>query len=187
MFRFIFPIILLFFSASLYFDYIVPSSDKIEVLNKDIKKTNIALDTQKGDIEETLAKLKEDKESIDPEKIKKLNRLVPQQSDFDEAVFANDMNNIAIRHGMVINNIQLSNQSSVTKNSDSADNTDNINGGYGMFKMQFSVESSYKEFIKFMKEIEQNEQLMDVNVTSFQGKDEGDYNYSVALTTYWLK
>jgi len=199
MFRFIFPIILLFFAASLYFDYIKPSALRIEVLSEDIKKMDVALDTQKADIEKALAELKKDKDSIDLKDIEKLDRLVPKQNDFDEAVFVNDMNNIAIKHGMVIKNMQLSNQSSATNDTnntenaggsddtDNADSSDDIKGDYGTFKLQFSVDSTYKEFIKFMKAIERNEQLMDVNITSFQGTDEGDYSYRVALTAYWLK
>ncbi len=188
MFRFIFPIILLFFATSLYFDYISPSSDKIETLNEDIRKTNTALAVQRKDIEEILAELKNNKDSIDPEKIEKFNRLVPQQEDFDEAVFVNDMNNIAIKYGMVINNIQVSSQSKIADSTaDNATDDNNGDSGYGTFKIQFTFDSSYKKFVEFMKAIERNEQLLDVNITSFQAKDEGDYSYNVALTTYWLK
>ena len=191
MFKFILPTILLFFSISLYVSYIGPGFDEIGDLNKDIEMASSTLAIQKERIETELAELKSHIDSIDIKDKEKLDRLVPRQDDFNEAGFINDMNNIAIKHSLVIDGVSFSNQSSLIGNTDSTGDTDNTagnrTGDYGTFKMNFGVESTYKEFILFMKDIERNEQLIDVDVTSFSTADTGVYNYSVSLSTYWLK
>ena len=179
MFRFILPITFIFFAASLYFSYIGPGFDKIDAINKDISSLNKTLSKQKKDIDKKLAELEKQTDSISPEDEKKLDRLVPQKSDFDEAGFVNDMNNIASLHNVEqLDSVQFSSQLNAA--------TDNNTEEYGTFKMRFNVEGTYDEFIAFMKDVERNEQLIDVDITSFQSTDTGIYKYGVSLVTYWL-
>ena len=177
MFKFILPITFIFFAASLYFSYIGPGFNKIDVINKDIDALKDTLSIQKEEVKEKLADLKEQMDSITLEDEEKLDRLVPEKNDFDEARFVYDMNTIAFMHNMRIDKVQFSSQPS-TIDSDSRD--------YGTFQMRFNVEGAYDKFIAFMEDIERNEQLIDVNITSFQSKETGIYNYGVSLVTYWL-
>ncbi len=179
MFRFILPITFIFFAASLYFSYIGPGFDKIDAVNKEIDSLNGTLSKQKKDIDKRLVELKKQMDSISSEDEEKLNRLVPQKNDFDEAGFVNDINNIASLHNVEqLDSVQFSSQLNVAAD-------DNIES-YGTFKMRFNIEGTYDEFIAFMKDIEKNEQLIDVDITSFQSTDEGIYDYGVSLITYWL-
>lgn len=184
MFRFILPTILLLFAASLYISYISPGFDEIKEIRQDIQTASSTLAVRKEEIEDELTKLKNKVDSISPENKAKLARLIPLQEDFDDAGFVNDMNNIAIRHNLVVDGVQFSSQSVVAADG-------NISGNafenYGTFKMSFGVESTYKEFILFMYDIEKNEQLIDVDLTSFKTSDTGIYKYEVSLVTYWLK
>ena len=166
MFRFILPITFIFFAASLYFSYIGPGFNKIDVINKDINILNDTLSIQKKEVKEKLAELKKKMDSISPEDEEKLDRLVPLRDDFDEAGFVYDMNTIAFIHNMRIDDVQFSNQSSAI--------IDDVRD-YGIFQMRFNVEGTYDKFIAFMKDIERNEQLLDVNVTSFQSAETGIY------------
>ena len=179
MFRFILPTTFIFFAISLYFSYIGPSFNKIEAINTNIASLNETLSFQKKEIDDKLAELNEQLESISLEDEEKLYRLVPQKSDFDEAGFINDMNNIASLHNMRLDGVQFSNQSSIISEGDDTED-------YGVFNMRFNVEGTYNKFITFMKDIEKSEQLLDVGITSFQSTDTGIYNYGVSLVTYWL-
>ena len=178
MFRFILPITFIFFAASLYFSYISPSFNKIDAINEDIVSFKNTLSKKEGEIDKKLAELEEQTDRIGPEDEEKLNRLVPKKSDFDEAGFVNDVNNIASLHNMRLDGVQFSNQSSVIIGDDIKN--------YGTFKMRFNIEGTYGKFIAFMKDIERNEQLIDVDITSFQSAETDIYNYGVSLVTYWL-
>ena len=189
MLRFIFPIVLLLFAASLYISYIGPGFDEIKEIKQDIQTASSTLAVRKKEIEDELSKLKSKVDSIDSEDQEKLARLIPQQEDFDEAGFVNDMNNIAIMHKLVIEGVRFSNQLTTA---DGADNdaggvSEDVFGDVGIFSMSFGVESTYDEFILFMNDIEKNEQLIDVDLMSFNTSDTGVYKYEVSLVTYWLK
>ena len=179
MFKFILPITFIFLAVSLYFSYINPGFDKIDAINKEIVSLNDTLSEKEEEIDKKLAKLKKQMASISSEDEEKLDRLVPQRSDFDEAGFVNDMNNIASLHDMKqLDDVQFSNQSSTVIDEDFKD--------YGTFKVRFNIEGAYDKFIVFLKDIEKNEQLVDVEVTSFQSDETGVYKYGVSLVTYWL-
>ncbi len=185
MIRLILPITLLFFAVSLYFSYFVPSFNKINILNEDINRATNTLNVQKKQIEERLIELKGQINSIDSKDIEKLNRLLPQQEDFNEAEFINEINDIAAKHGMAVEGVQFSSNQSNLANKE-------INGSieyYGTFKMNFNITGTYRKFVDFMKDIERSEQLTDVDISSFQSnqtENEDSYKYSVSITTYWL-
>jgi len=178
MFRFILPITFLFFAGSLYFDYISPSFDKIDAVNKEVADLKGTLDTKREKINERIAELEKQMESISPEDEERLNVLVPLKSDFDEAAFISNMNSIASLHNMKLKGVQFSGGPKKTLE-DSAE-------AYGSFTMRFNVEGSYSEFIKFMRDIEKSEPLLDVDVISFSSSETDSYNYGVSLATYWL-
>ncbi|MCK5591001.1 MAG: hypothetical protein KAI72_03505 [Candidatus Pacebacteria bacterium] len=187
MLRFILPITFIFFAVSLYFSYIGPSFDKIEAANVEITSLNETLSKNKGEIEDRLNDLEEQWNSISTDDKEKLYRLVPNKSDFNEAAFINDMNNIASLHNMRLDGVGFSNQSELTSDSsEDSEDAEDFSGNFGVFTMSFNVEGTYHKFIEFLKDIERSEQLIDVNVTSFNSTDTGLYNYGVSLVTYWL-
>ena len=177
MFRFILPITFILFAASLYFSYISPTSNKIEVAKEEIASLNKTLSTQEEKIKERLSELKEQMDSISDKDKEKLYLLVPDKSAFNEAAFINDMNKIASLHSMRLDGVSFSSQLGAVEDSSEE---------YGVFTMSFGVEGTYHKFIEFVKDLERSEQLIDVNVTSFQSTDTGLYNYGVSLVTYWL-
>ena len=183
MFRFILPITLIFFAASLYFSYIGPSFNKIEAANMEIDSLNKTLSTQEEKIKERLDDLEKQWDSISTKDKEKLYRLVPDKNDFNDAAFINDINSIASLHNMRLDGVSLSGQPNAT--GEAGETSDSLED-YGVLTMSFGVEGTYNKFIEFMKDIERSEQLIDVSVTSFSSEDTGLYNYRVSLVTYWL-
>lgn len=53
--------------------------------------------------------------------------------------------------------------------------------------ISFSINAPFREFVAFMRDIESNLRLMDVTHLTLSTGENGNYNFSVGLRTYWLK
>lgn len=64
---------------------------------------------------------------------------------------------------------------------------------YGTFSLEFSVQSTYENFLKFMGDLESSLRLVDIQSVTFNAdsssttSDNGKTVFTVKLNTYWLK
>lgn len=58
---------------------------------------------------------------------------------------------------------------------------------YGAIGVTFGVTTTYEKFIVFLQALEKNLRLVDISDISFSATDDGKYDFSIALQTYWLK
>lgn len=61
------------------------------------------------------------------------------------------------------------------------------NKKYGTIALNFSVTTTYDQFIVFLQSLEDNLRLVDVSDISFSAADGDNYDFNVTLQTYWLK
>lgn len=179
MLRFFIPIMVLGFGGALFFGYIQPGQATIKTLQEDIQRADDTIAYQQKDIETKVGELEAAQEKITEDDEKKLKRLIPKRDEFDVPGFVNDINNIALRHGMVIRGATVS--GGLTSETP-------ITEGYGKTTMQFTVETTYEGFLEFIKSIEQSEQLVDMTNVTFTAAGSSGLSsvYSVTLVAYWL-
>jgi hypothetical protein len=145
------------------------------------------LSLQKDEIEIKRGLLETTRKSIDQKDRDKLERMLPSFDTFDEAAFINDLNNIALRRGMVIEGVNLSDIDSV--GGELTTGEDSLRSGkYKKVSCNFAVSSTYVGFKDFMKDLEKSEQIMDITVASFgsgRGLEEMSYQVSIDMY-YWI-
>ncbi len=183
------PIILIIISIALFFGYIDPNyrgegPDQISV--KTLQAENNEYVQALNNSNQIRAKrdsLAQKKSQISPEQIASLEKLLPDNIDNIKLVI--EMKNIAGKPengNLILTGVKF----------DTGSNTDNKkigsdNSKFGTVGLSFSVQASYDNFYKFLKDLEQSLRLVDVTDLSVTGSDNGLYNFSVTLKTYWLK
>ncbi|MEI8339191.1 MAG: hypothetical protein WCF94_00830 [bacterium] len=58
---------------------------------------------------------------------------------------------------------------------------------YNSIAIGFTITTSYSQFVSFLKDMESNLRLVDVEKLSFNTNDAGLYDFSLVIRTYWLK
>lgn len=123
--------------------------------------------------------------SITQENRDRLDKMIPSTVDNIRLII--DMNALAVRDGIVLRGLG----SGVSSASKSGVN-DSIPSAGGVptvdtVKVTFSVTAPYMQFISFLKDVEANLRIMNVDHLSVTGSDTGVYDFSVSITTYWLR
>lgn len=120
-----------------------------------------------------------------------LDKLLPDN--IDNVRLMIDMNNIASRHGIILQSLTTSADNDGTasgnstetappNSSGSASSPDTINSVF----ISFSFSSSYANFLSFMKDIESSLRILDISSLTVTANPTGTYTYSMQLQTYWL-
>jgi hypothetical protein len=120
-----------------------------------------------------------------------LDKILPDNVDNVRLMI--DINNIASRHGILLQGLSTSadntgtgagaNTSSGSGNSSSANPT---SGTVNSVSISFGFSSSYANFLSFMKDIESSLRILDITSMTVTANPTGTYNYSMQLQTYWL-
>jgi hypothetical protein len=204
MIRFFTPFIIIGFAAALFFVYIKPTSLEINMVQKQIQEAQSINNDVKIQIDKRLADLEKQKNSIDVNDRTKAKRIVPLEKDFDPSAFLNSIDTIATTNllgkkmrGVSYSQTTLSQitQSEVVPGTQTAPrpseaidpNVVSSLSNYSTFQLSFNVEATHENFLKFIKDIESNEQLVDVTSLAFSVGDKDINTYQVSLLAYLLK
>jgi Tfp pilus assembly protein PilO len=119
-----------------------------------------------------------------------LNKILPDNVDNVRLMI--DMNNIASRHGIILQGLSTSadgssgnsggSGSGPATNSGTNPSSDTVNS----VSISFGFSSSYANFLSFMKDVESSLRILDISSMSVTANPTGTYNYSMQLQTYWL-
>ena len=182
------PIILIILSIGTFFAYTdknyrgqnLGNGDKsIQELQVEYTNYQDALNNDKA-IRDQRQKLQDIKGSISADNLTKLEKLLPDNIDNIKLII--DMNNIATKHGLELKGAKLDTSAKTDSAKLGADNSK-----YGTVGITFSVTSSYDNFQNFLKDLEKSLRLVEITDLSVSGNNNGLYDYSVGLKTYWLK
>jgi hypothetical protein len=186
------PIILLIISAGLFFGYINPTyrgenEQSVTALRAEQKEYVEAVENT-GKIISKRDLLIDKKNNITAENLERLSKLMPNNVDNVRLIV--DMDAMAKRYSSAgLKNI------SINKNIE-GDNSNGSNGaqvsnksvtGYNYLTVGFTITTTYDKFVDFLLDLENNLRLADVTNVSFSSNDNGVYDFSVAVRTYWLK
>lgn len=128
-------------------------------------------------VRETLTEARNKISEVDILKIKKL---LPDGVENVGLII--DINNIASKYGVNIKNTRINEGSTNRGETLGPDATK-----YGTISLNFTITTSYDNFILFMRDLESSLRLVDVTALSFTSNKNNTYDFNVTLQTYWLK
>ena len=198
--RFITPIILIGIAVTLFFMFANPIYSDIATLKKEVASYDAALDNSKA-LENERDKLTAKYNSINPDNLTKLQKLLPENVDNIRLIL--EIEQIASPYGMALKDVKYNAaETNTTTNTGAV-----VQGGgtaksapkdYGIFDLEFSTSGTYDNFINFTKDLESNLRIVDISSISFSSNTASAgasakinsseiYKYDFKIKTYWLK
>ena len=175
----IIPMLLLVAAVGLFFTFTDHKYQEIKNIQAQVATYDTALDNSKN-----LLKIRDGLlliyNSISSENLNRLELLLPDTVDNIRLVL--DIDTIASRHGIIVKNLKL-NPSALPDNFDST--VENIKS----IDLSFSVDSDYRNFLSFIRDLEDSLRIIDLVEIKFIDKE----NFSntpatqnVTIRTYWM-
>lgn len=119
----------------------------------------------------------------------RLEKMIPSTQDNIRLII--DLNNVAQRHGLALKGIHASaddKQKSVkTAPPPSASDSGISTPTLDTVDISFTVTSPYQQFINFMQDLESSLRIMDITSLTLGAADNGIYEFSVQVRTYWIR
>jgi Tfp pilus assembly protein PilO len=191
------PIILILVSVGIFFLILDPEYQEVKALQTEIEENNRTLDLA-NQLRKKREVLRERYNQISNSDRFELEKLLPDTVDNVRLII--DINNIAEKYGIAIQNFEIS------ASADSQNNVrvveDEFDGAItdppvdypdtskiGVISFSFSVSAQYDVFLSFLKDLEESLRIVDIRSISINrgSGEEVFYNYRVNLDTYWLK
>lgn len=197
------PIILTGIAVSIFFVFTNPIFNDISTLQAQGASYNEALDNSKA-LENERDKLTAKYNSINPDNLTKLQKLLPENVDNIRLIL--EIEQIALPYGMALKDVKY-NAGDTENATTGAGAAAVVQGGgitkqtpkdYGIFDLEFSTTGTYDNFINFTKDLERNLRIVDIssivfssNVTNVglnvKANSPEVYKYDFKIKTYWLK
>jgi hypothetical protein len=203
MFRYITPILLIAIAVVGFIMFTNPILSDISKINSEIASYNEALNNAKA-LENERDKLTQKYNSIDPNNLNKLQKLLPDNVDNIRLIL--EIEKLASPYGMVLKDVKYDStllndkgdllDPRTTPQISSRSTTEENNKQYGTWVLGFSTEGSYSNFVSLIKDIESNLRIVDISSVAFSsnvgtvlGKPKltDSYKYDFKIKTYWLK
>lgn len=149
------------------------------------------LSEQKGILNEKLSSLKEiEKErenilvsynSVGDVNREKVNKILPSQ--MEEMDLIVEMERIAVKSGVVLKDVNISDAKQAQESANSAKNKEGLYPNEVGLTVKAS--GSYQSFKEFLKNIEANLRIIDVESLDFISGDVDFYEYNMKIKSYW--
>ncbi len=192
--RFIFSLSFIILAIITFFVFTKPLNQKVNSLKAEVLTYQDAL-INSNNLENLRDSLLVSYRDIKKEDIDKLNHLLPNTVNSIELVL--EIEKIANNNGVYISGIKFgSSENKLTKSMDSSSDfmneIDTLSAlPYGEFLIEFNVDGNYQSFNRFLKELESNLRIVDIESMSFDVSNEEnsstDLSYKLKIKTYWLK
>ncbi len=172
MMRFVTPVILIGIGLAVFFVFTNPIYNDILLLRTQVASYNEALDNSKA-LENERDKLTAKYNSIDPDNLTKLQKLLPENIDNIRLIL--EIEQIASPYGMVLKDVKYN----TIMDKDNKGATAGVVGipqvgaaqslrkDYGVWDLEFSTVSTYNNFINFTKDLENNLRIVDISSIEF--------------------
>jgi len=172
-------IILIAISIGAFFSVINPRYEGIKVLQTENAEFDQALEKAR-ELQSVRDDLLSRYNTFSTEELEKLEKILPDNVDNVRLIL--DLDSIASRYGMTIRKVSLTEKVNVVSEIQTANEI-------GEIELSFNVESSYGDFKKFIRDLEQSLRIVDISKLAFiQDDDKGDgTDFKITIKTYWLK
>ncbi len=191
MFKFITPIILITISVAVFFTFAKPIYTEISTLKTEVAAYDEALSNSKA-LEGERDKLTQKFNSIGSENLSRLEKLIPESVDNIRLIL--EIEKLAQPYGMALRDVKYETTEEEPKEEGIIQNIPVMesNKDYGVWNLEFSIEGNYDNFMNFLRDLENNLRLVDIDSVSFSsnagvGPSANIYKYDFKIRTYWLK
>jgi hypothetical protein len=196
MFRFAIPVILIGIAVAGFFTFTSPLYKDVSSLKAQAASYNEALANSKA-LESERDKLTQKYNSLDPENLSKLEKLLPDNVDNIRLIL--EIEKIASPYGMVLKDVKYDTKSKTETTTGTQTTmqgtaaTQQLNKDYGVWELEFSTQGTYNNFVNFIKDLENNLRIIDISSIQFDSSagttstSAGTYKYGFKIRTYWLK
>ena len=176
------PFIIIAICVATYFIYIGPTYSTVQNLIAQKNSYDQVLQTAK-DVASKRDQVVASYNAISPDNLSRLAKIVP--INFNSVTFVNHLNTIASKHGLVVSGMQIVEQDPNSQQVVAPSAT-----SYKTKSVIFSVKGPYPAFTTFLKDLESDLHLVDVNGLSIK-RDSTDktgsyFEFDVTLNTYSL-
>ena len=191
------PILIIIIAGLLFFLLVNPAYNEVTSLRETVSTYQLALDNS-TDLQKTQDSLIEKYKNIKQEDKDRLNHFLPNT--INNINFILEIEKIANIHGLQIKNVKFQSEKQVEAVSNKVGDTSapqKDKSSYGTFPLEFTTDADYSTFVVFLKDLELNLRMIDVQSISFtvpsptakpaSGVDPNIYSYSLKIQTYWLK
>lgn len=178
------PIFLIVVVVGLFYQYIMPEYKQI-----------VELQTERDGYDEVLAKadelriIREELEQkvsrFSDEDLEKLEKMLPGEMDLVRLVL--EVDNIALKNGIVIREIQAEEKDEKLPQSGSGEPLSPKK--FQTLSLSFQFKTGYANLIKFIPKIESSLRIMDIVSIKLTSDEEqrSVQNYQMTIDTYWVK
>ncbi|NOY35883.1 MAG: type 4a pilus biogenesis protein PilO [bacterium] len=118
--------------------------------------------------------------SISQDDLDKLNKILPSKMEAIKLII--EIESIAKSHGLILKNIDVKKGKEESDASFGPKKED-----FGEVSMAMSVAGRYGSFVSFLKDLERNSSLIDIDRITFISSDTDSYEFNVGAVTYWKK
>lgn len=194
MMKFILPIIFVGLAIAGFIIFVGPQYQNLGDVRMQVSAYNEALKNSKR-LESERDKLTAKYNSIDPANIERLEKFLPNSVDNIRLIL--EIEKIALPYGMALRDVKYDiikkEGEGVVQGGQQEQTVDNKD--YGTWELSFSTQSTYSNFISFIKDLERNLRVVDISsvqfasdLTTAANPGINDlYRYTVKIKTYWLK
>lgn len=189
--NFIIPIILIASSFAVFFGYVDPNykgsanpdttdytKDGIVFLKSELANYEKILESSAVIVKQRDGLIQK-KDTITTADQTRLETLLP--SNIDNIRLILEISQIAQSRNLIAKNISVGD---MTQNTDAIGQDNSL---YGTLSLKFTVNSTYANFLNLLNDLENNLRLLDITDISFSSTDNGLYDFTIGLNTYWLK
>jgi len=180
--RFIFPTILILISGGLLFFFVNPTYSRINEIKQGTSAYDSALNKSK-ELQALRDSLLAEYNTISSTNLDKLKKMVPDHVDNVRLII--EIDSIASRYGMTVQDATLSSQSE-SENDDVRSIFEASVDKKQSMTLSFSVVAPYESFLSFLRDLEDNLRIVDIESVAFSASDIDLNEYTVTLKTYWL-
>ncbi|MCK5021628.1 MAG: type 4a pilus biogenesis protein PilO [Candidatus Pacebacteria bacterium] len=178
MFKFVLPLFLIILSGGLFFSYIDPVYQSVSDLKDENSQYDEALNKSK-ELRSVRDSLLSKYNTFLAKDLDRLKKFLPDNVDNVRLIM--EIDSMASKYGVVIRKVDIDKSAS---NSDIlGPNTEDFN----TINLDFSIEASYRDFVKFLTDLTNNLRIVDIKSLSFRSSSFGLYKYNLGVKTYWLK
>jgi hypothetical protein len=174
------PVLFLAIAAGIFFWYINPAYLALKTTLARSAELDSAL-TRSRELQGVRDQLLSRYNTFPPTDLVRLQKLVPDHVDNVRLIL--DLDSMASRYGMRVKDVVIEgDKARVSRGQIGEDDKP-----YESVILSFTVSGSYDTFRQFLADLERSLRLVDVVGLSFKSNENGVYDFTINVKTYWLK
>jgi Tfp pilus assembly protein PilO len=181
--RLLIPIVLVGAAIGLFALYTNPTYQSTKELQAQAMSYDDALNKSQ-ELRTVRDQLLSKRNTFSADDIQKLQEMLPDNVDNIRLII--DINNIASRHNLSLQNVSLGTISN-SRTTRSATSAGASGDAVGSVEIGFSVTTSYDNMLAFIQDVEHSLRLIDIENLSFSATAGDNSIYSMSIRTYWLQ